>query len=97
MLNHEFHGAQKLQDNLEYLLGFAATTGQVENWLFDEAADKLLFDEDMRNRIQENNPYAVVKMGETLIETEKRGYWDVDEEKIKELRDLVVKMDAEVE
>ncbi|OPX59693.1 MAG: cobaltochelatase subunit CobN [Methanobacterium sp. PtaB.Bin024] len=97
MLNHEFHGAQKLQDNLEYLLGFAATTGQVENWLFDEAADKLLFDEEMRKKILENNPYAAVKMGETLLETERRGYWEVDEEKIRELRDLVVNMDAEVE
>ncbi|NYB52117.1 MAG: magnesium chelatase subunit H [Methanobacteriaceae archaeon] len=97
MLNHEFHGAQKIQNSLEYLLGFAATTGQVENWLFDEAADKLLFDEKMRKRIQENNPYAAVKMGETLLETERRGYWEADEEKIKELRNLVVEMDAEVE
>jgi cobaltochelatase CobN len=97
MLNHEFHGAQKIQGSLEYLLGFAATTGQVENWLFDEAADKLLFDEDMRKRIQENNPYAAVKMGETLLETERRGYWEADEEKIKELRDIVMEMDADVE
>lgn len=97
MLKHEFHGAQKVQDSLEYLMGFAATTGQVENWLFDEAADKLLFDEEMRERIQENNPYAAVKMGEILLETERRGYWEADEDKIKELRDLVVNMDAEVE
>lgn len=97
MLKHEFHGAQKVKDSLEYLMGFAATTGQVENWLFDEAAYKLLFDEEMRERIQENNPYAAVKMGEILLETERRGYWEADEDKIKKLRDLVVKMDAEVE
>ncbi|MDP3065368.1 MAG: cobaltochelatase subunit CobN, partial [Methanobacteriaceae archaeon] len=97
MLNHEFHGAQKVQNSLEYLLGFAATTGKVENWLFEEAADKLLFDEDMRRRIQENNPYSAVKMGEILLETERRGYWEADEQKIKELRDIVVDMDAELE
>lgn len=81
MLKHEFHGAQKIQNNLEHLLGLAATTHQVKNWLFEEAADKLIFDKDMRRKIQENNPYAAVKMGETLLETEKRGYWETDRKK----------------
>ncbi len=97
MLKHEFHGAQKVQNSLEHLLGFAATTHQVESWLFDEAADKLLFDDDMRKKIQENNPYAAVKMGETLLETEKRGYWRTNEEKIKELRNLIINMESNLE
>lgn len=97
MLKHEFHGAQKIQNSLEHLLGLAATTHQVKNWLFEEAADKLIFDEDMRRKIQENNPYAAVKMGETLLETEKRGYWETDGKKIKELRELVMDMESILE
>ena len=97
MLKHEFHGAQKIQNNLEHLLGLAATTHQVKNWLFEEAADKLIFDKDMRRKIQENNPYAAVKMGETLLETEKRGYWETDERKIKELRGLIIDMESSLE
>lgn len=97
MLKHEFLGAHKIQNSLEHLLGFAATTSHVENWLFDEAADKLLLDEDMREKIRENNPYAAVRMGEILLETEKRGYWQADEEKIEKLRDLTVNLESYLE
>ena len=65
--------------------------------MFDEAADKLLLDEDMREKIRENNPYAAVRMGEILLETEKRGYWQADEEKIEKLRDLTVNLESYLE
>ncbi|MGC9516070.1 MAG: magnesium chelatase subunit H [Methanomicrobiales archaeon] len=97
MLNHDFHGAKNVKDRMEYLLGFAATTGKVENWVFDDVADKLIFDDEMRKRLQENNPYATIKMGEVLLETESRGYWDVDEEKLKKLQNLIVDMESDVE
>lgn len=40
MLNHDFHGTKKIKDRVEYLLGFAVTTGKVGNWIFDEVANK---------------------------------------------------------
>ncbi|GAB4316428.1 MAG: cobaltochelatase subunit CobN [Methanobacteriaceae archaeon] len=97
MLNHDFHGAKNIKDRMEHLLGFAATTGKVRNWVFDDVAEKLIFDEDMRKRLQENNPYAAIKMGEVLLESESRGYWDVDEEKLRKLRNIVLDMESDVE
>ncbi|MDI6644037.1 MAG: cobaltochelatase subunit CobN [Methanobacteriaceae archaeon] len=97
MLKHDFHGAKNIKDRMEHLLGFAATTGKVKNWVFDDVADKLVFDEEMRNRIQENNPYAAIKMGEVLLESESRGYWEVDDEKLRKLRNIVLDMESEVE
>ena len=78
MLKHDFHGAKKIKDRVEYLLAFAATTGKVENWIFDEVADRLIFDEEMRRRLQENNPYATMRIAELLVEAERRGYWKVE-------------------
>jgi len=97
MLNHDFHGAKEIKDRVENLLGFAATTGEVENWLFDEVADRLIFDEEMRKRLQLNNPYAAVKMCELLMESKRRGYWKVEEEKLKKLRDAILDIEGEVE
>jgi len=97
MLKHDFHGAKKIKDRVEYLLGFAATTGKVENWVFDEVADKLIFDEEMRNRLQSNNPYATMRIAELLIEAERRGYWKADEERMKRLRDIILNMESVVE
>lgn len=97
MLKHDFHGAKKVKDRVEYLLAFAATTGKVENWVFDEVADKLVFDERTRKKLQQNNPYATMKMCELLLEAEKRGYWNVEEEKLKKLRSIILNMESELE
>ena len=97
MLKHDFHGAKKIKDRVEYLLAFAATTGKVENWIFDEVADRLIFDEEMRRRLQANNPYATMRIAELLVEAERRGYWKVEEEKLRSLRNLVLNMESEIE
>jgi len=78
-------------------LAFAATTGKVENWIFDEVADRLIFDEEMRRRLQANNPYATMRIAELLVEAERRGYWKVEEEKLRNLRNLVLNMESEIE
>ena len=79
------------------MLAFAATTGKVENWIFDEVADRLIFDEEMRRRLQANNPYATMRIAELLVEAERRGYWKVEEEKLRNLRNLVLNMESEIE
>jgi cobaltochelatase CobN len=97
MLNHDFHGAQQIKDRMENLLGFAATTDAVENYLFDDIADRLIFDDEMRQKIEKNNLYAAMKIAETLIESHNRGYWEADKEKIKKLRDITLAMEGEIE
>lgn len=97
MLKHDFHGAKNIKDRMEYLLGFAATTGKVNNWIFEDVANKLVLDDEMRKRIKDNNPYAAVKMGELLIESNKRGYWDAEEDKLDELKDIILNMESEIE
>ena len=97
MLKHDFHGTKKIKDRVEYLLGLTATTHAVDNWVFDAVADRLVFDEEMRRRLQENNPYATVKLAETLLETERRGYWEIDEEKKKKLRRIILALEGDVE
>ena len=97
MLKHDFHGAKKIKDRVEYLLGLTATTGKVENWIFDEVADRLIFDDKMRKKLQINNPYAAIKISELLIESERRGYWKVEEEKLKKLRNITLDMEWDVE
>lgn len=65
--------------------------------MFDETADKLPLDEDMRKKIRENNLYAAVRMRGILLETEKQGYWQADEEKIDKIRDLTVNLEPYLE
>lgn len=72
MLAHDHHGAKNVKDRVEHLLGFSATTGSVENWVYDDVADTLLLDPEMMRRLSENNPFATMRMGEILLETYER-------------------------
>ena len=96
MLKSNFHGGKKIKDTVEYLLGFAATTGKVENWIFEEIANKFIFDEEIRNRLYENNPYATIKIAELLLESAKRGYWKAEEEKVDRVLSFIVTAEEEI-
>ncbi|MCK4777778.1 MAG: cobaltochelatase subunit CobN, partial [Actinomycetia bacterium] len=97
MLKHDFHGAKKIKDRVENLLGLAATTGAVKNWIFDSVADRYIFDEEIFEQLKKNNPYAAVKIGELLIETERRGYWKTDEDKLEHLKNIILRTEADIE
>ena len=93
MLKHDHHGGEKIASRVEYLLGFAATTHAVDNWIWDKVAEKLVFNEEIMNKIMNNNPWAFRKMIHRLIEAYERGYWETNDEIINRLRQLLEKTD----
>jgi cobaltochelatase CobN len=97
MLSHDYHGAKIVKDRVEYLLGLAATTNSVQSWVFDQTADRLIFDEDMRARLERNNPFATQRMAEVLLESNHRGYWQATAEQLEKLRDLMLAMEGDLE
>jgi cobaltochelatase CobN len=97
MLDHDFHGAKIVKDRVEYLLGLAATTHAVESWVFDKTAERLIFDDSMRARLERNNPYATRRMAEVLLESNRRGYWQANDEQREKLRDLMLAMEGGLE
>jgi len=97
MLNHDFHGAQKVAQRVEYLLGLQATTGRVKEWLFDQAAQTLLFDEEMRRRLVENNKYATLDLAERMLEAHDRGYWQATPEELEKLKTMILDMETWLE
>ncbi len=97
MLAHDFHGAKIVKDRVEYLLGLAATTHAVEPWVFDRAAERLIFDEQMRLRLERNNPYAAQRTAEVLLESNRRGYWQASDEQLEKLRGIMLAMEGGLE
>jgi len=51
----------------------------------------------MRKKLQLNNPYAAIRISELLIESERRGYWKAEEEKLKKLRSITLNMEWDIE
>ncbi|UEC43878.1 MAG: Cobaltochelatase CobN subunit [Methanothrix sp.] len=97
MLKHDFHGAQQLAERLENVLGFAATTDSVDNWIWSSIAERYIFDEEIRERLIENNRFAAVEIAERLFEAEKRGYWEATEEEMEKLKDAYLQMEGDIE
>lgn len=97
MLSHDFHGAQKISQRVEYLLGLQATTGKVKEWLFEQAAQTLLFNEEMRRRLMENNRYATLELAEKILEAHNRGYWQATPEDVDRLKTMILDMETWLE
>ena len=97
MLAHDYHGTKIVKDRVEYLLGLAATTNSVESWVFDQTAERLMFDEDMRTRLERNNPFATQRMAEVLLESNRRGYWQATDGQLEKLRDIMLEMEGGLE
>ncbi|MEM2145317.1 MAG: magnesium chelatase subunit H, partial [Candidatus Jordarchaeaceae archaeon] len=97
MLKHNYHGGKKIADRVEYLLGFAATTNKVDNWIWSKVAKDYLFNEDMRKRLQENNKWALHEMIGRLLEANQRGYWQATQEELDKLRQLFLEVEGEIE
>lgn len=97
MLAHRFHGAQQIADRMENMLGLAATTHSVENWVWSSIAERYIFDEVTRNRLLENNRFAAVKMAEWLMEAYRRGYWKAEDDELERLRKSYLEMEGEIE
>lgn len=97
MLAHDFHGGKIVKDRVEYLLGLAATTHAVESWVFDKAAERLIFDDTMLSRLERNNPYATQRMAAVLLESNRRGYWQATGEQLEKLRDIMLALEGGLE
>ena len=97
MLSHEFHGAQQIADRVENMLGLAATTHAVENWIWSAIAKRYIFDREMQEKLVKNNNYAAAEVAERLLEAEKRGYWQATKEEMEKLRAAYLDMEGEIE
>jgi cobaltochelatase CobN len=97
MLEHEVHGAQKISDRVGYLIGFAATTHAVENWVWSSITERYVVDEEMFRRLVENNRFAAEAVLRRLFEAEGRGYWRPSPEERQSLKQRYLELEGLIE
>ena len=97
LLHHNFHGAQKIADRVQYLIGFAATTHAVETWVWSAILDRYVRDDKLFERMTENNRFATAELLKRLREAEIRGYWQATEEERTLLQDRYLEVEGTIE
>merc|ERR1719263_2500587 len=88
MLSSGYEGVNEIQKRLTNTVGWSATSGMVDNWVYDEANSTFIEDEDMSKRLLQTNPNSFRKLVATFLEANGLGYWDASEEQLEKLRNL---------
>lgn len=97
MLEHKYHGVQKIADRFENIMGLAASTNSVENWIYDDLESTYVEDELLRKRMIENNPHAFMDILEQMMEYYERGYWEASEEQLNRIKNTYIELENKVE
>ena len=97
MLNSGYEGVREVSNRLNYTLGWSATSGQVDNFVYEESNDTFINDPEMRKRLMEMNPHSFRRIVGTLLEVNGRGYWDTSEENIEQLKELYQEVEDRIE
>jgi magnesium chelatase subunit H len=80
MLEHGYEGVRQIEVHVTNTMGWSATTGQVQPWVYKELSETFLLDPVMRDRLARLNPTASMRVASRLIEASSRNYWQPDAE-----------------
>merc|ERR1719230_2551957 len=85
MLKSGYEGTREITKRLRNTMGWSATAGAVDNFVYEDANEVFIADEEMQQRLLETNPNAFRDMVTTFLEANGRGYWDTSEENLDRL------------
>lgn len=97
MKRHGYKAAGDISKLFDYVLGWDATAGAVDDWMYERLASTFVLDEEFAEWTKEVNPWARQNMLERLLEAAQRGLWDADPELLDELRRLYADAEGDVE
>jgi len=97
MLASGYEGTREITKRLKNTMGWSATAGDVDNFIYEDANDVFIADEAMQQRLLETNPNAFRDMITTFLEANGRGYWDTSEENIERLQELYQEVEDRIE
>ena len=86
LLEHGYEGVRNIEQSVTNTLGWSATTGQVDPWVYKQLTETYVLDVEMRRRMAELNQVASAKIANRLIEAHERNYWQPDAAMLESLR-----------
>jgi magnesium chelatase subunit H len=86
MLEHGYEGVRQIEVHVTNTMGWSATTGEVQPWVYQQITQTFILDPEMRARLAKLNPTASAKVANRLLEASERKYWQPDEAMLAALR-----------
>ncbi|WP_291134063.1 magnesium chelatase subunit H [Hydrogenophaga sp.] len=97
MLKHGFEGVRQIEVHLTNTMGWSATTGQVQPWVYEQLTQAFMLDPEMRRRLAELNPTASARRASRLLEASDRQFWQPDPSVLKALREASEELEDRLE
>lgn len=97
MKKHGYKGAGDLAEYLAVSFQWDATSEIMDDWMYDQYAEKYALDADMQNWMKKVNPWALKRMVDTLLEARQRDMWNADDKTVEELEKLMLDVEGELE
>ncbi len=98
MRRHGYKGAFELAATVDYLFGYDATAGVVDDWMYESLAASYVFDPETRAFMERSNPWALRGVTERLLEAAERGLWEQpDVETLARLRRTYLALEGDLE
>ena len=90
-------GAYEISQRMTALIGWGATSGFAEDWVYDGAHERYVADEAMREKLRRSNPQAFRNVLRRMLEAAGRGMWNADDKTLAQLRALYSETEDELE
>ncbi|WP_299209856.1 magnesium chelatase subunit H [uncultured Tateyamaria sp.] len=97
LLKHGAEGVRQIEAHITNTVGWSATTGQVDDWVYQRISETFVLDEEMRQRMADLNPTASSRMANRLLEASDRDYWAPDAETLAALQDAADALEDKLE
>jgi magnesium chelatase subunit H len=86
MLKHGYEGVRQIEVHITNTMGWSATTGQVQPWVYQQLSETFMLDPEMRERLAKLNPMASARVANRLLEASNRQYWKPDDKMLDALK-----------
>jgi magnesium chelatase subunit H len=86
MLKHGYEGVRQIEVHVTNTMGWSATTGQVQPWVYEQLSQTFMLDPEMRDRLAKLNPTASARVANRLLEACERKFWNPDATMLAALR-----------
>jgi cobaltochelatase CobN len=87
MRRHGYKGAFEVAATVDYLFGYDATAGVVEDWMYERVTQAYVGDPEMREFYERSNPWALRSICERLLEASDRRLWNASPAALDTLRE----------
>jgi magnesium chelatase subunit H len=97
LLKHGHEGVRQIEAHITNTVGWSATTGEVEPWVYQKLSETFVLDDTMRQRLADLNPQASMRMANRLLEASDRDYWQPDDATLQALQNAADAIEDQLE